>query len=204
MMKSDNDFKEVALFPLNVLLLPGSYGRLHIFEERYKQLINDCENGMAGFGIAYAVKADQKSMASWVQLHSIDKRLPNGEMDVTVYCSDLCEVNSISAFMGNKPYPGGYIKVMHDSGDAPVPIELQAELQRFSEEVNLEWTETLTDKPYTLYELATVMGLNDAEKLEFVLLESTEQRVLYLINYLRYLKFLEKQEQSVYKSIYLN
>ena len=41
----------LPLFPLQVVLLPNAVLPLHIFEERYKQLINECLGGEKEFGI---------------------------------------------------------------------------------------------------------------------------------------------------------
>jgi ATP-dependent Lon protease len=41
---------ELSLFPLNSVLFPGGRLPLHIFEERYKQMVNDCLESNAPFG----------------------------------------------------------------------------------------------------------------------------------------------------------
>ncbi len=43
--------KELPLFPLNTVLFPGMPITLHIFEERYKQMINHCLSGDRSFGV---------------------------------------------------------------------------------------------------------------------------------------------------------
>lgn len=43
--------KEIPLFPLNTVLFPGMVLPLHIFEERYKQLINLCLKEHQPFGV---------------------------------------------------------------------------------------------------------------------------------------------------------
>lgn len=45
-------FKNMPLFPLMTVLFPGQILRLHIFEERYHQLIADCLSGDEMFGVA--------------------------------------------------------------------------------------------------------------------------------------------------------
>src|SRR6266700_7639542 len=45
---------ELALFPLNVVLFPGTVLPLHIFEPRYRQMINDCQQEEQPFGIVLA------------------------------------------------------------------------------------------------------------------------------------------------------
>ncbi|MEO1254003.1 MAG: peptidase, partial [Bacteroidota bacterium] len=34
--------REIALFPLSIVAFPGEAVNLHIFEPRYKALVNDC------------------------------------------------------------------------------------------------------------------------------------------------------------------
>jgi Lon protease-like protein len=42
---------ELPIFPLNVVLFPGMPLPLHIFEERYKSMINRCIQAGHAFGV---------------------------------------------------------------------------------------------------------------------------------------------------------
>ncbi len=44
--------RQLRLFPLNAVLFPGAVLNLHIFEPRYKQMINECLETGEGFGVA--------------------------------------------------------------------------------------------------------------------------------------------------------
>jgi uncharacterized protein len=44
--------RRLRLFPLNAVLFPGAALNLHIFEARYKQMINECLESGEGFGVA--------------------------------------------------------------------------------------------------------------------------------------------------------
>lgn len=44
--------KQLRLFPLNAVLFPGAVLNLHVFEPRYKQMINECLETGEGFGVA--------------------------------------------------------------------------------------------------------------------------------------------------------
>ncbi|MBI2951278.1 LON peptidase substrate-binding domain-containing protein, partial [bacterium] len=48
-----NEPLEIPLFPLNVVLFPGMTLPLHIFEERYKLMINECHEEESEFGVVY-------------------------------------------------------------------------------------------------------------------------------------------------------
>ncbi|HEX4574255.1 MAG TPA: LON peptidase substrate-binding domain-containing protein [Gemmatimonadales bacterium] len=45
--------RELPIFPLPIVLFPGTPQPLHIFEPRYQQLLADCRDGDRRFGIAY-------------------------------------------------------------------------------------------------------------------------------------------------------
>ena len=49
--QSDESSEELRLFPLNVVLFPGMSMPLRIFEERYKQMIGECLEAKAPFGV---------------------------------------------------------------------------------------------------------------------------------------------------------
>lgn len=44
--------RRLRLFPLNAVLFPGAVLNLHIFEARYKQMIDECLSSGEGFGVA--------------------------------------------------------------------------------------------------------------------------------------------------------
>jgi Lon protease-like protein len=46
--------RDLAIFPLPLVLFPGARQALHIFEPRYRRLLADCLSGDRRFGIAYA------------------------------------------------------------------------------------------------------------------------------------------------------
>jgi Lon protease-like protein len=51
MEQRQDGLEELPLFPLNLVLFPGMDLPLHIFEERYKNMIGDCLNQNAPFGV---------------------------------------------------------------------------------------------------------------------------------------------------------
>src|SRR2546426_8612475 len=45
--------RELPIFPLPLVLFPGTTQPLHVFEPRYRRLLADCLAGDKRFGIAY-------------------------------------------------------------------------------------------------------------------------------------------------------
>lgn len=75
----------LPMFPLNTIILPGEVRTLHIFEPRYKQLIKDCIENEANFGIPFVRKDGKLDVyGTEVKISKIVKSYPEGEKDIIV------------------------------------------------------------------------------------------------------------------------
>jgi len=61
---------DLPLFPLNTVLFPGMQLKLHIFEDRYKIMINECIDEQKPFGIVL-IKNGQEASAPIAEPHEI-------------------------------------------------------------------------------------------------------------------------------------
>ncbi len=79
---------ELALFPLDVVLFPGMELPLHIFEERYRVMVNRCLAETSGFGVVWAGPArDSSQLAAISTVGTMArimrvKRLDDGRMNI--------------------------------------------------------------------------------------------------------------------------
>ncbi len=75
----------LPLFPLQVVLLPNAILPLHISEERYKQLINEClaEEGKE-FGINLAKENEVAKVGCTAAVTKLVRRYSDGRMDILV------------------------------------------------------------------------------------------------------------------------
>src|SRR5579872_7511647 len=72
----------LPLFPLQVVLLPGAELPLHIFEDRYKEMIGEVLRERQEFGV---VLANEKGIVNTGCSATVDKVLreyPDGRMDI--------------------------------------------------------------------------------------------------------------------------
>jgi uncharacterized protein len=72
----------IPLFPLSIVVFPGEELNLHIFEPRYKQLINDCAASSKPFGIPTVLNNQIMEYGTLVEIVEITKQYDNGEMDI--------------------------------------------------------------------------------------------------------------------------
>jgi Lon protease-like protein len=74
--------KLLPLFPLQLVVFPGEDLNLHIFEPRYRQLIQECEEGGTTFGIPAYIDGKVMEVGTEIALVSVEQRYPDGEMDI--------------------------------------------------------------------------------------------------------------------------
>ena len=76
--------EEIGLFPLGIVLLPGERLLLHIFEERYKELIGESLETGREFGLILADEAGQRSIGTTAAVNEVLERFPDGRMNILV------------------------------------------------------------------------------------------------------------------------
>jgi Lon protease-like protein len=76
---------KIPLFPLDVVLFPGAALPLHIFEERYKEMISECLRADAAFGVVRAQREGLAVTGCSARIVQVLERYDDGRMDI------LCE-----------------------------------------------------------------------------------------------------------------
>ncbi|MDL5045092.1 hypothetical protein QQ054_03425 [Oscillatoria amoena NRMC-F 0135] len=104
------DITTIPMFPLAILPLPGELVPLHIFEPRYKQLLQDAEHSDIAFGIFFNHTLNEEKIGSLMKLESVIKRYPAGESDIIVKCVDIFHMETLFRTFKSKMYPGGDVR----------------------------------------------------------------------------------------------
>lgn len=74
----------LPLFPLEAVLFPDSSLPLHIFEERYKLLVNECVREESEFGINCIAQSRIAAVGCSARVTNIVRRFDDGCMDVII------------------------------------------------------------------------------------------------------------------------
>lgn len=105
------DPMEMPLFPLNVVLFPGMVLPLHIFEPRYREMINRCIDEDISFGVVLIQEGHEVGGAA--KPHSIGttariskvNRLPDGAINITTvgtYRFRILELDNSHSYLSAK------------------------------------------------------------------------------------------------------
>ena len=102
---------DIPLFPLNVVLMPGTPLPLHIFEERYKQMVNECLDSGMEFGMVLADESGTRRVGCTARIVELVQRYDDGRLVVLVEGSRRFRLKNILA---GKPYYVGDVEYLED------------------------------------------------------------------------------------------
>jgi len=187
------------MFPLSILPLPGELVPLHIFEPRYRQLLEDAETRDISFGIYFNHVSNVEKLGSLVKLESVIKRYPGGESDIIVKCIDLLEMATLFRTYRDKLYPGGDVHYWNVDAAKPVTLNLANSFLEYLALIKI----TRHDKIFSAYHVAIELNLDIEDRLKFIRLDATK-RESFLITRLNYNKQLLSQAEKAKDVFHLN
>ncbi len=187
------------MFPLAILPVPGELVPLHIFESRYRQLLQDLETSDVTFGIYCSHEINKTRIGSLMRLESVIKRYPEGESDIIVRCQDNFTLDLLLRRFKDKLYPGGDVALWKtDLSVLPSPrlYELFVEylrLRGINEHV----------APFNVYQVAHELNLDVQSRYKFLTLDGG-QRESFLTGTIRFQTHLLHQEEKSRDLFHLN
>lgn len=129
---------EIPLFPLNVVLMPGTPMPLHIFEERYKQMVNECLESGSEFGMVLSDDSGTREVGCTANISELVERYDDGRIVILVEGSQRFKLNNIlSGGPAGKPYYVGEVEYLQDE-------EVTEDLRPLAEE-NLALLESVVE-----------------------------------------------------------
>ena len=108
----------LPLFPLGVVLLPGARLPLHVFEDRYKEMIGHAIEGESEFGIVLAKEEGIARVGCTATVEEVVRRYHDGRMDIIAVGHSRFEIESLNQ---DKEYLRADVKYFEDEAVAANP-----------------------------------------------------------------------------------
>jgi Lon protease-like protein len=116
---------KIPLFPLDVVLFPGAALPLHIFEERYKEMVAGCLERQDSFGVVRAKSDGLSVIGCTARIVTVLNRYSDGRMDI------LCEGGErfeIEALDNSRAYLQAEVDAFEDDGPEATRAEREQSL----------------------------------------------------------------------------
>ena len=182
---------ELPLFLLNLVLFPGTVSPLHIFEQRYRQMILDCQREDRPFGIVLArpesepLKEKPYPVGTMVDISNLT-RMDDGRYTFMAIGTKRFRIVSEHR---NRPYLSGLVEPFEDIVDPKYDLSTltQQASGLFNEYLgmlleasdgNKDLETNLPDVPEDLsHFIAYFLDIQEERKQDFLELTSTRQRL---------------------------
>jgi len=190
-------------FPLSIFLFPGEDIPLHIFEPRYKQLIEDARNLGITFAIPFVIEQDIQEFGCEVRLKEVVAEKPGGRMVIVVESVSLIQINSYHKKLEGKLYAGGSIHRIPCS--EPVESEeLLGLIENYADQFDKDFLTGDAKSVITHQDVMIALNLSSDDKYKFICMPGAKQKEGYLAGQLRYLGMIRKQETLLGNDFGLN
>lgn len=181
---------KIGLFPLNLVLFPESIFPLHIFEDRYKELINQAIDNDTEFGINLLTSSKMYDIGCTAKVVNVLKKYSDGRLDINVIGVKRYELNGFNE--GEKPYFVGDIEIFNDREeilDEPGLIEVVSLFNQVAKTIKLVQIQKINldelESKFPSFYIAQKAGLTPMQKQELLEMKSENNRLSYLRKHLK-------------------
>jgi Lon protease-like protein len=108
--------QEFPLFPLGLVALPGELVPLHIFEERYKQMMGECLESETEFGIVWMSDDGLREIGCACEIERVLEHMDDGRMNILTRGT---RVFRVLERQGQLAYPAGVVEFLADEAEEP-------------------------------------------------------------------------------------
>ena len=196
----------IPLFPLGIVVYPGERLNLHIFEPRYKQLINECRDNNKPFGIPTVINNKVCEMGTLVKLREVAVTYDDGKMDIVTEGQSVFRILENIQSIPDKLYSGAIVNYPENSVQGNRNLMQKIingirELHRLLK-VNKEFPRA--DALLDSYDVAHHAGMSVEEEYELLCLLNELQRQEYLKRHLNKVLPVVAEMEALKERIKLN
>ena len=166
---------ELGLFPLGIVLLPTEQVPLHIFEERYKELIAECLADEQEFGLLFADAEGVREIGTRASVIEVLARLEDGRMNVVIEGRERFRLVELTR---GRSFQTGQVEPFADDDDPAAADSVGRALELFNRLRELTGSDVevpAADSSQLSFELAARVELPAEAKQE--LLQEASERI---------------------------
>jgi Lon protease-like protein len=197
----------IPIFPLSIVVFPGEKLHLHIFEPRYKQLINECRESGKLFGIPVVLNNKMSETGTLIQLSEVVQEYENGELDIRTEGLRVFRILEVIQSVPDKLYSGAIVSYpdnVEDEGNRALMQRVVGGIKELHRLLNISKEFKKPDESLRIYDVAHHAGLSLEEEYEVLGLLQELQRQEYMKRHLQKVLPLLKEMEELKEKVKLN
>lgn len=200
-----SDSNTIPIFPLELVLYPSEQLPLHIFEDRYRELISNCLNEEVPFGVILTNEGKMAEVGCTAHIEQVVTTYTDGRMDIIVHGVQRFRVEQMFEKLAYMTADIEYVK----EPDEPIRVDLRERV--ITQHMRLLELAGRKVRPSTYqnlegisYFIAHNAGLKPEQKQEILELISENERIHYLTEHLEMLIPRVEEFEGVRKKVQSN
>lgn len=196
----------IALFPLNLVIFPGSSYPLHIFEERYKAMITTSLETSSAFGIVLQTNEEMSKVGCLVEIAEVTKKYPDGKYDIII--RGLERYYILNSFLHPQEYLLARVEPYNDyesDTDYDLFISIREKFTSILDKINVKLEPAFFDKlgtvDYKSFKIAEKCGLKIEQQQELLTMKNENKRLYFLKDHLEHLDSYIDESKAVKKIV---
>jgi ATP-dependent Lon protease len=187
--------RHVPLFPLELVLFPGELLPLHIFEPRYKEMVDRCLETGEPFVVLTQIGEEVAEVGCSARIRRVLRRYPDGRLDIETEGEGRVKV--IETFSDHSYLTGAIERLPEsatavDSGQKERATALHMKLlEVIGGDVR---PSSYSGAPLVSFAIAPSAGLDVENRLELLQIDDESDRLIFLIDHLR--KLIPRVEEA--------
>jgi uncharacterized protein len=196
----------IPLFPLSIVVFPGEELNLHIFEPRYKQLIDDCFKAKKPFGIPTVLNNQIMEYGTLVEIVEITKQYDNGEMDIKTRATLIFRMLEKIEELPEKLYHGAIVTYPPTKyiGSAPLMKKIIESIRELHKLLHVAKDFKKQDEALLSFDVAHHAGMTLEDEYQLLEFEQELHRQEYIKRHLVKVLAVMAQMDSLKNKIKLN
>ncbi len=189
----------IPLFPLDVVLMPGSELPLHIFEPRYKVMIARCLGEDLEFGMILAANQAVAGVGCTAEIVRKLRDYPDGRMDILTKGRAVFHLRDL---LDEKDYYEGAVEYVADTVPAR-DLEQETQLVQVFEKCHAllfsrPWMDSAEHEPETLsYRMAALLPMELEKRQALLEMRSQHDRRDFVLHWMeKFLPLLISQQRA--------
>jgi Lon protease-like protein len=185
----------LALFPLDVVLFPGAPLPLHIFEPRYKEMVQECLEQKKPFGMVRANKNALAEVGCTAVILSVIRKYEDGRIDIAAEGKQRFEIMQLNQ---ERSFLQGEV-LFFDDEPSRVPeseVESVVQLHRHLFEILGQESQIDSKLPSVSFQLANELPVDLDFKQALLEMKTESERVSTLSEY--YKATIPKVERNLH------
>ncbi len=177
---------KLALFPLQIVVFPNEDLNLHIFEPRYRQLVQDSEEHGITFGVSSYIEEQVMPIGTEVRLEEVVRKYPTGESDIRTKAIGMYQLKEFFPRLDDRLYAGGTVdRIAFDEEEDP---EVNGQILYLSRQLFglLNVDRELPDSPhdFSTYSIAHHIGFSLEQEYQFLCTLNAPSRQALMVEHL--------------------